>query len=257
MTSNESPEANPAPRGPDDSAQIKRKLAWRMGVAGAMIVALLGGLALFDRLAVGPEETEPTPPRFTEPVPVPKKSVTQALGPVVPAPDEGTEKPGASVPESTAAPTGRPGAASSPSPGAAAHPASRQPGRSSPRSTPAVPLTPPAGQAEQKGAQAAGGTALPRQDAPEADAAHALASPRQPVTFSKPLSGYTLQAGVFADPRRAEEIHARLVQEGIPATLETRVLVGPFRNRGEADSARARMTVMGIDASLLPRSAKK
>ena len=38
-------------RGADGAhADIKRKLAMRMGVAGVMIVALLGGLALFDYL---------------------------------------------------------------------------------------------------------------------------------------------------------------------------------------------------------------
>lgn len=54
-----------------DLSDIKRKLAWRMGFAGLMIVALLGGLALFDYLSVQ-VETEPAPPQFTEPVPVPK-----------------------------------------------------------------------------------------------------------------------------------------------------------------------------------------
>ena len=29
--------------GPEDLTQIKRKLAWRMGVAGVMIIGLLGG----------------------------------------------------------------------------------------------------------------------------------------------------------------------------------------------------------------------
>jgi len=71
------------------------------------------------------------------------------------------------------------------------------------------------------------------------------------------LTGISLQAGVFADPRRAEELHARLLQEGIPATLETRVLVGPFRNREEADAARAKMMAMGIDTVLLPKPGKK
>ena len=71
------------------------------------------------------------------------------------------------------------------------------------------------------------------------------------------LSGYTLQAGVFSDPRRAEDLYARLVQEGIPVTLETRVLVGPFQNRNEAESARAKMLVMGIEALQLPKSGKK
>ena len=44
-----------------DLSDIKRKLIWRMGVAGLMIVALLGGLALFDHLASRPEEETPAP----------------------------------------------------------------------------------------------------------------------------------------------------------------------------------------------------
>ncbi len=245
MTSNESPAS--VPMKPDDSAQIKRKLAWRMGIAGLMIVALLGGLALFDRLAAGPDETEPAPPRFTEPVPVPKKSATQALGTVVPAPGEGTEKPGASVPESTEAPTGR-SAALPPVREGAANPAAghvRQ----------AAHAAPSAGRGEQRGNQAtAAGTPA---STPEAPAANAPAGPAQPAVAPRPLSGYTLQAGIFADPRRAEDVLARLAQEGIPATLETRVLVGPFRNRGEAESARATMRMMGIDAAPAQRSGKK
>jgi DedD protein len=71
------------------------------------------------------------------------------------------------------------------------------------------------------------------------------------------LPGYTFQAGVFADPRRAEDVLTRLAQEGIPATLETRVLVGPFRNQKEAESARAKMKTMGIEALLVSRGEKK
>ena len=89
-----------------------------------------------------------------------------------------------------------------------------------------------------------------------ADATRALPS-RPSAALPRPLPGFTLQAGVFTDPRRAEEIHARLAQEGIPASLETRVLVGPFKNRSEAESARAKMKAMGIDALLVPRSGRK
>ena len=53
---------------------IKRKLALRMGVAAAMIVALLGGLALFDYMATQNAAPEPAVPHFTEPVPVGRKS---------------------------------------------------------------------------------------------------------------------------------------------------------------------------------------
>ena len=71
------------------------------------------------------------------------------------------------------------------------------------------------------------------------------------------FSGYAVQAGVFADPRRAEELQARLAQEGIPATIEARVQVGPFKTRAEADAARARLTALGIESVLLPPKGAK
>lgn len=60
-----------------------------------------------------------------------------------------------------------------------------------------------------------------------------------------------MQAGVFSDPRRAEELHARLTLEGIPATIESRVQVGPFKNREEAEAARSRLKSLGVDAVML------
>ena len=58
--------------GPEDLTQIKRKLAWRMGVAGVMIIGLLGGLWLFDSMTANRNQPEPLAPQFTEPVPVAK-----------------------------------------------------------------------------------------------------------------------------------------------------------------------------------------
>lgn len=66
---------------PDDVAEIKHKLAKRMVFAGTMIVALLGGLALFDHYSAQPETEVAAPPQFTEPVPVAKKMVTQPVTP--------------------------------------------------------------------------------------------------------------------------------------------------------------------------------
>ena len=80
-----------------DLSDIKRKLVWRMGFAALMIVALLGGLALFDYLGAR-IDTDPGEPQFTEPVPVPKKTVTQPVTPAEPAKEE------KSVPEASAAP---------------------------------------------------------------------------------------------------------------------------------------------------------
>jgi cell division protein FtsN len=67
-----------------------------------------------------------------------------------------------------------------------------------------------------------------------------------------------LQVGVFSDPRRAEELHARLTQEGIPSFIEARVEVGPFKNREEAEAARAKLGALGLDSVMLsPKKVKR
>ena len=245
-----------APGSPDDLTQIKRKLAWRMSVAGLMIVGLLGGLWLFDSMTANRGQPEPVAQQFTEPVPVAKKSVTQPLSPPEPiAPSPGVEKP--AIPESTAAPSDRASPAEAPPPPvvAAQSSAARQ-GRAQVR----APSTGSSAEAPVR-------SAMPKAETQSAAvlSADQLGAGRQtPANRLRPTqalprlsSGFNLQAGVFADSRRAEELHARLVQEGIPATLETRVVVGPFQNRAEADSARAKMLVMGIDSVLLPKAVKK
>ncbi len=219
---------------------IRRKLAWRMGFAGLMIIALLGGLALFDRLSVTSNEVvEPTPPQFTEPVPVPKKAVTQ---PVTPA---------ASEPESSAAPVDKsaPPAEPPPRPEVAAQPTLPRPTPSAAR--PAVPS------ASAKPAEPKTPAAPATSTAPATPAAPARAEPAAAPLSAAPaparlFNGYAVQAGVFSDPRRAEELHAKLTLEGIPSTIEARVEVGPFKTRQEAEAARAKLKALGIDAVLLP-----
>lgn len=232
---------------PADPSEIKRKLAWRMGVAGLMIVGLLGGLALFDRMGT-PSEPETSAPQFTEPVPVAKKMITQPVTPAEPAPEvakvAGKET---SAPEATAAPVDK----SAP--------------RVEPPPRPAVAAQPALPRASQPAGQAAG-RAAPSQSRPAAAAAPSrsespvAAVQPQPAPPSPPrlFSGYALQAGVFSDPRRAEELNARLILEGIPSTIEARVQVGPFKSRAEAEAAREKMKAMGIDAVLLlPKGAKR
>jgi DedD protein len=76
--------------------------------------------------------------------------------------------------------------------------------------------------------------------------------------LSKLLSGFAVQAGVFSDPRRAEELQAKLLQEGIPSSIEARVEVGPFKTRAEAQAAREKMKALGIDTVLLlPKGTKR
>ncbi len=69
---------------------------------------------------------------------------------------------------------------------------------------------------------------------------------------SRLRSGPRLQTSLLADGRRAEELQASLAQAGIPASVETRLQVGPFRTRTEAEAARREIQKRGIDAVILP-----
>ena len=240
---------------PDDVAEIKSKLAKRMVFAGTMIVALLGGLALFDHYSAQPETEVAAPPQFTEPVPVAKKMVTQ---PVTPAELVTPPAVAPAEPEVTSAPVDKnpPRVDAPPPPEVAARP-------SLPRTpaAPARPASPSSATAPSAPAKLAEASAAPAATTPEASArAESVApAPVAPVPSAPPrlFSGYALQAGVFSDPRRAEELQARLMQEGVPVTIESRVQVGPFKTKAEAEAARSKLTALGIETVLLPPKGAK
>lgn len=229
----------------DDTAEIKHKLAMRMLFAGVMIVALLGGLALFDYYSAQPEPEVTAPPQFTEPVPVAKKMVTQPVTPPVAAPEAAAPAETKPVePEATSAPVDKhaPRVDAPPPPVVAAQP-------SVPRK-PAAPV--------HSASPVSTEASAPPTPTPPAPSESAV-SPTTPAVPTPPrlFSGYALQAGVFADPRRAEELQARLVEAGIPATIEARVQVGPFKTRAEANAARAKLNALGIESVLLPPKGAK
>lgn len=229
----------------DDTAEIKHKLAMRMLFAGVMIVALLGGLALFDYYSAQPEPEVTAPPQFTEPVPVAKKMVTQPVTPPVAAPETAAPAETKPVePEATSAPVDKhaPRVDAPPPPVVAAQP-------SVPRK-PAAPV--------HSASPVSTEASAPPTPTPPAPSESAV-SPTTPAVPTPPrlFSGYALQAGVFADPRRAEELQARLVEAGIPATIEARVQVGPFKTRAEANAARAKLNALGIESVLLPPKGAK
>lgn len=230
----------------DDVSGIKRKLARRMAVAGLMIVGLLGGLALFDYYSALPDgQTASDVPQFTEPVPVPKKMATQPVTPAEPSGANGANEVPQAEPESSAAPvdTAGPVAEPPPPPVVAARP-------SLPGATrPAVPGKPSPAPAVAKPAEPATSApaAVPPTPEPSTNAV-----PSAPPSTARAPAGYALQVGVFSDPRRAEDLLARLTQEGIPATIEARVQVGPFNSQKEADAARVKLKALGIDSVMLP-----
>lgn len=213
-------QAAPAPvvgatdNGPSD---LKRQLLWRMGLAGLMILALLAALAVFDAVNT-PDET--VAPQFNQPVPVRKRELVQAVTPA---------EPPAEAPAAVPVPAEREASAAL--------------GDRSP--TPLAVVPRPEGIARPVPPPAAVPPAATPPKAPADGGIPAAAEP--PPATPRPLTGYAWQSSVFANPARAEEVQARLAHEGIPATVETRLRVGPFRSRAEAEAARRKLKTLGLD----------
>jgi cell division protein FtsN len=294
---------------------IRSKLIGRMVFAVLMIVALLGGLALFDHFnsqriedeedepvfslpstpPVPPRRSDPPPAAFDAPSPVALEAsppVALEAPPVAPdtphSPDAGKiEEPRPEAPKAASSrptPTRRiedprvervsePTDPQAPKTRTSA-PGADGPGPVESGSRSNRPRVRPAPPPVLEGSAAPVDRGIPKDDAPprpEISPTPVLPPSRprvselppsrvegRPSVASLPLasasrlySGIGLQAGVFSDPRRAEELHARLTLEGIPSTIEARVHVGPFKNRAEMTAAQARLKALGIDAVVL------
>jgi cell division protein FtsN len=235
------------PAAEDDDALRKRLLS-RIAVAGVAIVGLLGGLAVYDALN-------------KEPAPALPKMAAVPAEPVAPIARLEEEKPAeaAAAEEKPAEPVAEPERTEPPI-----------------ALSPAKPLTPPA-KAHTASIKPAPPVALPvKPDAAReiartvsestrpatAPVAHAQAqqAPVQHAPASRPLTQaaetvrhFLVQVGVFSNHANAEELVSKLHEAGIPAQIESRVQVGPFVSRAEAEAARAKLKAMGLDDGLLVR----
>ncbi|MDR1994586.1 SPOR domain-containing protein [Azonexus sp.] len=232
--------------GSDNAAELRGTLMRRLAMAGVLVAILLGVLAFFDHLASVPDE--PEAPVFTEPVPVaPPKEVSQPVTPTesppeLPASDDtpAAEAPPAPVVEpkptaGTGAELGSAPVGQRPASAPATPPAPRQ-----------APVARPAPVVEE--------TAPPQLVAPTPAPA---AAPVKPPVAARLFSGFVLQAGVFSSPQLAEELRAKLTLSGVPSSVETRVQVGPFHTRQEAEAAQARLKELGIQTILIAPTGRR
>lgn len=67
-----------------------------------------------------------------------------------------------------------------------------------------------------------------------------------PAAATAAAGDYVVQLGVFSNPRNARDLVARLQKKGIHAYTETRVQVGPFKDKAEAERVQAELKGMGI-----------
>ncbi len=247
--------------GDEQESELRGKLLKRVGIAGVMVVVLLGVLFYFDRVSSQREEAQPRV--FTKPVPVaPKKDVPQPVKPAEPEAPPAETKPEAPVSseaqtpvttttETTVPTTAKPEpeaqkapvAVSKPQPAAGAKPVA---GAKPAAVVKPVPEATSAPVSEQPSKTT---------DKPEVP----LAKPEAMPSVSPPrlLSGYVVQAGVFTNARSAEELHAKLALNGIPSSLEARVHVGPFKTRAEAEAARKKLKELGIEGMLIAPPARR
>jgi len=262
----EEPEVSESEAG---AGEIRSKLLARLAVAGVLVAVLLGVLAFFDYLATAPDESEEQV--FTQPVPVaPKKEASQPVTPAenLPAPPE---------PEKAEAPVEPP-----PPPQVEAHQpavvevkpeavvekrpklpltveATKKPQAPSPAAVP-VPAPVPEATTAPSNILPPPRAAVQSEPAPPKPAARIVdvrpAPAVMPPAVSRLFSGFLLQAGVFSSVQRAEELHARLTLSGVPSTLETRVQVGPFKTRQEAEAAQAKLKELGVETILVPPKGK-
>lgn len=247
VESSSTPQADP----PDDDDGLRKRLLRRVTVAGALVVALLAALALFDNLYVQPEKP-PTRVAAVEPPTVSEKPA-EAVEERPVASSEAAKEPEAE-PERTAEPTGTMPPAYSEralTVPATAHQAMVRPGEPAvaPKPEPAreiarvLPAPRPAKLAATDGKPSAAEAKPMSEDRPIARAVEAAGQ-------------FLLQMGVFKSVANAEELRARLELAGIPAQIEARVQVGPFATRQEAEQAREKLKSLGMDPGLIMAARK-
>lgn len=218
--------------GRDADESLKKALLKRVAIAGALVVALLGGLAVFDALYMPPTR---------------KPAIETAALPPEPAPEATKPSEPEAQPEEAAA---KEEAAAEKEEVAA------EPERTSPPVTllPSVkserPLTPPA-HARRAAIRPSEPVAEIRKPEPAREIAR-HAPPSRPLTrAAEAIRQYVVQMGVFNNVANAEELRTKLEGAGVPAQIEARVQVGPFKTRQEAELAREKLRSLGMESGLL------
>ncbi|MCG9079814.1 SPOR domain-containing protein [Laribacter hongkongensis] len=229
------------PQSPEESSPRSRRPL--LMAAAAVVVALLGW-------AIYQSGNEPEP-ALSVPTIAPSVSgkIAEAPAPAADAPPAGQ------TPATTAEPE------PAPSPAATTEPASRLPHGPAPAPKPAATPAPTrtAKEPAANPAPATKATAARPEPAPAAPARSVVmkqeapppvaAAPAeaQPAGTSK---GYRVQLGLFSNLGNATALIQRLKAADIPVRSETRVSVGPFQTRAEAEEAMQKLKDMGLSPML-------
>lgn len=232
-----------------DEQQLRQRLLRRIGLAGVLIVALVASLAMFDAVFVHTPSHESQDPSALavnpEPVPAAEAPASENPDPLPaePAADAAAEPepaPVADAPQSEAKPEAPP-AGTAAKGKSEIKPITRPEPRAEPKLLPVVP-------------EGTATPSLPQPPQPVVKPTPPVAPVAPVVRPTRPLApgqGYLVQMGVFSNIANAEELKGRLDKAGIPAHIEARVQVGPFKSKVEAEAAQKKLAQMGLSGLLL------
>jgi cell division protein FtsN len=109
-------------------------------------------------------------------------------------------------------------------------------------------------------------TVLPEREVQIPDAELRAKASEEPAAAAPSRERLSLQAGSFADPRRAEEVKASIAFTGLVARVEPtttsggatvhRVMLGPFGSLRELDAAKQQLAGSGIEAIAIREQAR-
>lgn len=91
---------------------------------------------------------------------------------------------------------------------------------------------------------------------PAPSPAPATKRPAQPAPAAL-ADGYRVQLGVFGDPANAAALQAELDGRGLPAHIQSRVVLGPFENRAQAERAQAQLRKAGAESGVVVAPARQ
>jgi len=240
--------------GPNENIEVVRRRARHrlMGAVVLVLVAVVGFPLLFD--------TQPRPVAVDTPIVIPDRQSTPPLS-------SGTPVPASQAPAKPLLPASEPVTAQASLDAREEVVPAPAPTAPAPQAEPAK-VAPPVAKAPDK-------EPVPKQDAPAAapvkadkpapvkpkddgDKAQALLEGKQSVKAS--AGRVVIQVGAFSDPAKVREVRSKLEQAGVKTYTQvverdgkstTRIRVGPFETREEADKVAARIRKLDLPVSFL------
>ena len=229
----------------DDATEIRRRAMRRLAIAVLMLTAAFGALLTYERFKsprmVAPD-ARPSPAAPAAALKPPAEPLPEAAPAVEATPSEPAAPPTAEAPAAPPPP---------PPPQVINNERPPATGAPPPRLAPTRPDT-AAPKASAAAAPAPGAVARPAPANTPATTAPPPASTTAPAPKPDATRGYAVQLGVFASPPNAEALQRKLAEAGLTTFTETRVLIGPFRDRAEADRSMEIVKKLGLGGVVVP-----